>query len=308
MSQPLPRQFLNNFMGTVADCLDAFTAALFVYEPETRRLCLNQYHSLSDNIVPRAVIEEGHGFVSWVMKNQRALQVPRFNRDSRTLGFYSTDVGLKSFLAVPLPEMAGVLCVDSRSRFAFAQKHERILESLARTAYNFMVAEKGSLQARFYSSILKWQMTSHEDRRTALESLAELLGFEVAIAARHLVGTSFVVIEDIVQKGDASHVAMKFQGEKVPLGQGIAGWVARHESSILLERDSAQPRKGSLLVPDEPFMFGPVVAGVFCGNEGEDTLDVNYCFVFSGDADTSSWPGDILKVLEFLLKGRLPWH
>jgi len=126
----LPASYLNRVMGSVADCLDAFSACLFVSGVSGSSLRLKAFHSLSDSVIPGAVIEEGQGFISWVMKNQKPIHVPRFNRDSRTLGFYRDDAGLKSLLAVPLPGKAGVISVDSRSRFAFLPKHERILRSL----------------------------------------------------------------------------------------------------------------------------------------------------------------------------------
>ncbi len=305
MSRPLPRPYLHKFIGSVVDCLDAFTAALFIFEPDKKRLKLEAFHSLSDAIVPEAVIEEGKGFLSWVMKHQRPVHVPRFNRDSVSLGFYNKDVGLKSFLAVPLPDEAGVLCVDSRSRYAFSVKHERILHALAETACQLLKAERNRGLLDFYARVMKWQMASYETHEEALVDLLNALDFEVAIVARHLVDTSFIVVEDIL-KGEG-RAGQSLIGEKIPLSQGIAGWIAKHESSILLERRRRDSERGYLLRSGEPFKSGPVVAAIFCPNEGEG-LGMNYCFVFSGSADVSKWPTDFLQVMEFLLKGLLPWH
>ncbi len=307
MRHPLPGQYLNRFLGSVADCLDAYTAALFVFEEKTRELRLRAFHSLSEAVMPGAVIGEGQGFVSWVMKNQRPVQVPRFRRDSRTLGFYQEDAGLKSFLAVPLPEKTGVLSVDSRSRFAFAVKHERILETMAVTVYELLNAEKTAGRLEFYSAVMEWQMRGRENFRRAVSGLLDILGLDTAIVVRHLGDSSFIVVEDVVNREGKGIDARKLRGEKAGLNEGMAGWVAKHESSILLERHQKSSKRGFLLRSGEPFTFGTVVAGVFCPSTG-DGLGVDYCFIFSGEADTASWPPDILKILEFFLKGFVPWH
>ncbi len=307
MTHPLPLSYLNRFLGSVADCLDAFTAALFVFEHETKRLKLRAFHSLSDAVIPDVVIEEGQGFLSWVMRHQRPLQVPRFNRDSRSLGFYDRDAGLKSFLAVPLPDKAGVLCVDSKARFAFSAKHEKILEALAVTAYELLSAETSRGLLGFYASLLRWQMSCYESHEAAVIDLLQILSLDTAIVARHLVGTSFVVVEDVLGVDPGCPTPGLFRGEKIRLGQGITGWVAKHRSSILLDKRKNYAGKSFLLRPGEPFVFGPVVVGVFCPSMAE-VLGINYCFVFSGDGDTSCWPSDFLRIMEFVLKGLTPWH
>ncbi len=303
----MPAQYLNNFMGSVADCTDAFTAGLFVSEAGTARLRLRAFHSLSDAVIPDAVIGDGQGFLSWVMKNQRPIQVPRFNRDSRTLGYYSEDVGLKSFLSVPMPGRAGVICVDSRSRFAFAVKHERILESIASAALDLLEAERQKALAGFYSRIMRWQMTSFNGPGAAMEAFLDILCLETAVILRHLEGTSFLVVEDLRQKHVVRGPAVDIRGERIPLGQGMAGWVAKHRSSILMDRRSRGTEKRFILFPEEPLVSGPTVAGIFCPSGNRD-LDVNYCFMFAGEADPSSWPPEFLEIMEFLLKGLVPWH
>ncbi len=303
----MPASYLNRFMGSAADCLDAFTAGLFVADSATGKLKLEAFHSLSDAVIPGAVIGEGQGFLSWVMKNQRPLQVPRFKRDSRTLGFYADDVGLKSFLAVPLPRQAGVICVDSRSRFAFSAKHERILESLGNAVVELLDAERSRAQADFYARVMQWQMKSFSGCKEAVAAFLEVLGLDAAVVVRHLEDTSFFVVEDVFRKGEPVRSTEDLRGKRFPLGQGMAGWVAKHRSSLLLDRRKRDKEQGFILHPDEPLNPGPVVIGIFCPYK-DHALVVNYCFLFSGPADISFWPDNIVNMLEFLLKGLLPWR
>ncbi len=304
----MPASYLDKVMGSVADCLDAFSACLFVSGVSGSSLRLKAFHSLSDSVIPGAVIEEGQGFISWVMKNQKPIHVPRFNRDSRTLGFYRDDAGLKSLLAVPLPGKAGVISVDSRSRFAFLPKHERILRSLGEAVLELLDAEKSRALADFYSGIMKWQMTAFKSNGEAVRALLEVLGLDTVIVVRHLEDTSFYVVEDVVGRGRPGGRSGKgLYGKRIPLGQGLAGWVVKHRSGILLDRRRKGTEPGLLLFPGETLDPGPVALGVFCPSEKEG-LDVSYCFLFSGSADTSFWPADVVNMLEFLLKGMLPWH
>jgi hypothetical protein len=79
------------------------------------------------------------GLIGWVAKHGRAIHVSPFDRDSRTLGVYSTDQELKSFIAVPikLPNSTsiwGVVACDSRKSFAFSKLQGKLLEELAEQA------------------------------------------------------------------------------------------------------------------------------------------------------------------------------
>ncbi|NDC39297.1 MAG: GAF domain-containing protein, partial [Proteobacteria bacterium] len=76
------------------------------------------------------------GLIGWVAKHGRSIHVSPFDRSSATLGVYTTDQELKSFIGVPVqietqPESYGVIACDSKKSFAFSKLQGKLLEELA---------------------------------------------------------------------------------------------------------------------------------------------------------------------------------
>lgn len=100
------------------------------------------FHSLATDLEETCFIPEGSGLIGWVAKHRRGIHVSPFEHDSRTLGIYRSDQGLKSFIGVPVdlsmdglgPKAVGVVCCDSKKSFAFSKLQGKLLEDLAREA------------------------------------------------------------------------------------------------------------------------------------------------------------------------------
>jgi len=88
----------------------------------------------------------GSGLIGWVANHGRSIHVSPFDRDSTTLGVYSSDQHLKSFIGVPIElpgsesssgddaissGLRGVLTCDSKKSFAFSKLQGKLLEELA---------------------------------------------------------------------------------------------------------------------------------------------------------------------------------
>jgi hypothetical protein len=97
------------------------------------------FHSLCNDVLAEAKIAADSGLIGWVAKHGRSIHVSPFERDSRTLGVYSVDQQLKSFIGIPIlldntPEHGnsfGVIACDSRKAFAFSKLQGKLLEELA---------------------------------------------------------------------------------------------------------------------------------------------------------------------------------
>ena len=116
--------------------LDGFSVVLFVADREGLPLRLRAYQSLSPHIDPGAVIQPGAGLMGWAYKTGRMVNVDQVSFGSERLLFYTRDEEIKSFMAVPLPEMAAVVAIDSKKRYIFTEKSSKIFmqfnQSLAR--------------------------------------------------------------------------------------------------------------------------------------------------------------------------------
>ena len=66
-----PPQSLNQLIELTSNVTDAFTTALFVSDPEKRKLSLAGYHSLSLNFDDKALIAYGDGPIGWVAENEK---------------------------------------------------------------------------------------------------------------------------------------------------------------------------------------------------------------------------------------------
>lgn len=102
--------------------------------------------TLSQEIIEHCKIFLDSGLIGWVAKHGRSIHVSPFEHDSRTLGVYSADQQLKSFLGIPIslsePDtsgrsaLTGVIACDSKKSFAFSKLQGKLLEDLAREVAN----------------------------------------------------------------------------------------------------------------------------------------------------------------------------
>jgi hypothetical protein len=111
-------------------------------------MVLAGFHSLCPEVIPHSQVSRGNGLVGWVAKHARSIHVSPFELDSRTLGIYSSDQQLKSFIGIPIrlddtygmlassgaeqEHLTGVLACDSKKSFAFSKLQGKLLEDLAR--------------------------------------------------------------------------------------------------------------------------------------------------------------------------------
>ncbi len=112
------------------------------------QMVLAGFHSLSPEILPHCVVSADSGLIGWVASHRRSIHVSPFELDSRTLGIYSADQQLKSFIGIPIllqdpyemlgaagvasGQLTGVLACDSKKSFAFSKLQGKLLEDLSR--------------------------------------------------------------------------------------------------------------------------------------------------------------------------------
>ncbi len=140
-------------------------------------LALVGAHSLSQKCIPDCIIHAENGLVGWVARHGHPIHVSPFEHDSRTLGTYSEDQQLKSFIAVPLAiplladgstliggssmppagfplggnsrgVLSGVLAADSKKAFAFSKLQGKLLEELSEQASSLIVVAVSAIQAQ----------------------------------------------------------------------------------------------------------------------------------------------------------------
>ncbi|MDR2945415.1 MAG: GAF domain-containing protein [Candidatus Adiutrix sp.] len=118
---------VQNLVDLCLNNLDAFSVVLFSADRAGQPLRMRAFRSLSGHIDPETLIYPGQGLLGWAYKNARPVNVDQVSFESDRLLFYTRDENIKSFMAVPLPSIYGVLAVDSKQRYFFTDKSAKLL-------------------------------------------------------------------------------------------------------------------------------------------------------------------------------------
>jgi len=279
---------LERLVRLVANVFDSFTAALFVRSHQGNDLHLVAWESLSPYIVPGCNIGIGQGLIGWVAREGKRLHITHFDRDTKTLGIYSRDVGIKAFLAAPLLCSEGVLMVDSKNRYSFPEKKQRILEDCAIVASDLWSSWKNHRELQFYRRWYKWHHGLSGKIGHLLTSLKELLGLKSGLVAFHERDNSVFIIKATI--GLPQEISL--EGQCFNVGKGLVGWLLRYRKHLMLSRYGADKHKSYFLWPGEPFDRGPVLIGLFQPIETGTLV-----WILTGDTDLSGWPGGLAELL-----------
>ncbi len=126
---------LSKLSELVANIAEAYSAVIFVADPKNKVLHPLAFHSLSREFISEIQIPFGHGLVGWTAENKVRIAVCPFDKDARTLLYYSADQSLKSFIAVPIlskqGDLIGVISCDSKKNYAFPKITEKVLVDCA---------------------------------------------------------------------------------------------------------------------------------------------------------------------------------
>ncbi len=289
MDQLSKSSSLENHIRMVANVYDAHTAALFIRPAHGTVMELVARESLSRQFIPGCTIEPGQGLLGWVAKERRRLHVTSFDRDTRTLGIYATDVKIKALLASPLPDGRGVLMVDSRNRHAFPEKKQKILDDFAAVALDLYDAQSClshlDFHKKFCSTVLKKRM----GMMVCIQRLSELLGLDTALAATMLQGTDRYTVERVWRNGTEDK---RWRGRQFRTSEGYTGWFFRKGMSLVMKEFRGDAQKSFLIGENEALCRGEVLVGIVIPGSSMSVV-----VIFTGEADVSHWPDELTDML-----------
>jgi signal transduction protein with GAF and PtsI domain len=252
----LPDYGLQELIQLISNVTEAFTTALFLTDSQNNKLRLKGYHSLSLHIDPETSLQIGDSLIGWVAKNQRAVNISQFDRDTRNLKLYLRDEKIKSFLAVPVGEL-GVLCIDSKRNYVFTEKDQKILQAFATLVLRMLQAQAVGHRDQHQREILDFlnQINSLSHEKQVLT-----VYYQKALNhCRLFTGTDMAFLILVPQKGDRYKIVASEGTLTAPLKKtvlsidmGLTGWVIR-ENRILVRR-SMKPRthKSYVFFPEDP--------------------------------------------------------
>jgi diguanylate cyclase (GGDEF)-like protein len=237
MEQTLQKE-LEHIVRVISNTTDAFTTALFVADRHKSSLKLAACCTLSQNIIPDTVIGFDEGLIGWIAKNKKPVNIASFHTDATTLGFYSKHEDIKSFIAVPLGEF-GVLSVDSKKRYDFTDKDQKILMDFAQMAINVLSRSRRLRQEETQATRLTLfhkllEILLHKDSDSS--PISRLLQdgsqqMEARLAALALEDATETRYEVVAAVGFSPE---SLPSEAFPRHNGLVGWVFKNGVPLIL--------------------------------------------------------------------------
>lgn len=296
---------LQDLVDICLNNLDGFSVALFAPDRAGGPLKLKAYRSLSKYIDPEIEIYPGQGLVGWAYKNNKPVNVDQVNFESDRLLFYTRDEEIKSFMAVPLPAIHGILTVDSKQRYVFTDKSTKLLlqfgQSISRLGQRLFGKPAprkttgegkdgtGAADPPENEICALWQglefcLSRSDHEGGGLAAALELI--------RRFSGLSWAFLT-VVRSGDNKYYHLAAASENVPdelpykfpLASGLAGWIHTKLKPLSIDRLKEDNRNSFIFQKNDPikgfrsFYGWPVMynsqprgALILAGAEGE-TLD-----------------------------------
>jgi PAS domain S-box-containing protein len=194
-----------------------------------------------------------HGLAGWVRKNKQAALIPDTSRDKRwqrpSRG-EEAKAGPKSVVCAPLlvrDQMVGVMTLTHPETGFFTDEHLSLVQTIADQAA-FAV-----LNARLYAETKR-----RATIMTAIADSARSIGVSLQLdqvlqtileqtkQALEVEAVSLALIEpdgkDIVFRAATGKQSSKVIGQRLKIGQGISGWVARVGEGTIVQDAKADPR------------------------------------------------------------------
>jgi GAF domain-containing protein len=281
----------SDIIALLSNCLDAYTAALFLWDEGRQVLTLKASHSLSKHLIADAQFSpEDGGLIGWVAKNNQILTVDHFDRDGKSLPYYRGDENIKSFVAVPLPMSKGVLCVDSKRQYVFTTKEQKLLQGFATVIENTLSAERANRRQQQLRQLLNmWHRTEALPADThdpipyfnrVLEQGRAYLNAEAGVVTLPIQDGQ--LLQPVAVSGK---VPARLLQSSQPMDQGLIGWIFQNRKSLIVPKFRPRARL--------PYLFS---AGDGIGELG------------SLIGMPLAWsPDDVAGVIAFFCSTESPW-
>ena len=124
---------LGHLIELIGNVADAYTCALFMIEPGKQELVLREYFTLSRSLDREAKIVIGKGPIGLAAQTRKLQLIENFDKSTRFLGIYKNNEDVKSFMALPViyGDQVAVLAIDTKERYQFSIKLQKILSEFA---------------------------------------------------------------------------------------------------------------------------------------------------------------------------------
>jgi NtrC-family two-component system sensor histidine kinase KinB len=185
------------------------------------------------------------GLAGWVVHNRKAALVPDTSKDERWLRRPDDDAnqsGAKAAICVPLlarEKLVGVLTLVHPLPNAFGTEHLELMQAIADQAgiavLNARLYTESQRQARVMTALVEGAVTINSSLHLTevldriLDQMLQAMQVEMVALALTEASTG-----DLIFRAAKGKDSEKIIGQRIPVGQGIAGWVAKENRGAVI--------------------------------------------------------------------------
>lgn len=227
---------------------DAFTTALYVADPVTKTLRLKEHLTLSANLDEKATIPFGEGPIGLAALDQKP-SIEEFSHDGQQRPpMYRTREDIRGLMAIPVMNgnLEGVLVVDTKEKFHFSAKVQKIVSGLADQIAWRLNQEK---QARGWDdrSFLPYQEIIRLCRLLGESPNRQALTDQLMQTPKSLINHDAIAVIWFNGDGESGRIERHqgwdhgLTGLTVYPGKGIAGSSAKNKTPFLIRDTHERP-------------------------------------------------------------------
>ncbi len=234
-------QALTHLVELAGNVANAYTTALYQLDHESDSLHLKTFMTLSSHFDESASFQVGQSLIGMVAQNRVPLLLEKSVDDKDKLKIYKKKESVKDFLILPVrgKDLEGVLVVDTKERYNFSTKLQKILSEFASQMAWHIEAERQEARMHLmevfpYPEMIEYgrQLSQSKDPMEVARNLVDLPLEIVKCDA-----TALVWFENDDQPGSV----IQWQGWdrdlgriKVFPGKGLVGSCAKNRAPILI--------------------------------------------------------------------------
>ncbi len=293
-------------INLLSNTLEAYTSAFFLKNPHNKRIDVVCYHSLGKyfNGNFSCPLNEA-GLIERVIAKRETIQVGKLGHyfDVNELPFYEKgEKGIKGLFAIPVGRDLGVLYVDTKRSWGFAEKEQKLVMDFGRILETLVKSERAIEREKMYARMLRLWHNVEEQAETSEELERYFQGVLVQCHKFVKAHSSYLFLVD-KENGIAAlltyagKVPEEFSGSEVPLNEGIIGWIANNKKTLKVRRLETKSKKQFLFNPHEPLPHSGSFLGVPLFIDGE--VEAVFGFLWNGE---HHWDRDELYILNVVAK------
>lgn len=251
-----------SLVSLLSNILEAYTTALFVLDPKSRRLNLAASQTLSKYLPDRLSMPlEESGILAQVQKVGQVIHIDKVHEAASSLTstvpiYRDGESHIKGLYAVPIGDGAGVLYVDTKYGWGFNDKQQKWIRQIGEVIRDLMVHEQKTARKKDSTRIIDfWQRvdaaafqghTLEEYSRAVVCDCAELIESEYGFILLKEPGEdsfrTLAATPNVPRSLTAQHYLVK---------QGLIGWSFANGKPLFISRMNPDTPDHCLFAPSE---------------------------------------------------------